>query len=73
MALTGISFLAGVGSYGVSWGWEQFYPDNNFFLQLLRLLLSVVTAFTIFIILSIQLKLPEVYMLLSRIKGKLKK
>ena len=73
LALTGISFLAGVGSYGVSWGWEQFYTRNNLDLQLLQLLLSVLTAFTIFIILSIQLKLPEVYMLLSRIKGKLKK
>ncbi|MGK7878588.1 MAG: murein biosynthesis integral membrane protein MurJ [Crocosphaera sp.] len=73
LALTGISFLAGVGSYGVSWGWEQFYTGNNLALQLLQLLLSVVTAFTIFLLLSIQLKLPEVDLLLSRIKGKLKK
>ncbi len=73
LALTGISFVAGVASYGVSWGWEQFYTGNNLGLQLLQLLLSVATALTIFLILSIQLKLPEVNLLLSRIKGKFKK
>ena len=72
-ALTGISFLAGVGSYGVSWGWEQYYTGNNLGLQLLQLFLSVATALTIFLLLSIQLKLPEVDILLSRIKAKLKR
>ncbi len=72
LALTGISFIAGVASWGVSWGWEQFYSGDNLGLQLLQLLLSVTTALAIFLLLSIQLKLPEVNLLLSRIKGKLK-
>ncbi|WP_107666767.1 murein biosynthesis integral membrane protein MurJ [Cyanothece sp. BG0011] len=73
LGLTGISFIAGVASWGVSWGWQQFYTGNNLILQLLQLLLSVMVAFAIFLILSIQLKLPEVNLLLSRIKGKFKK
>ena len=70
LALTGISFIAGIASWGVSWSWQQFYTGDNLGLQLLQLLLSVTVALAIFLILSIQLKLPEVDLLLSRIKGK---
>ncbi|MDJ0845268.1 murein biosynthesis integral membrane protein MurJ [Crocosphaera sp.] len=73
LALTGISFIAGVASWGVSWSWQQFYTGDNLGLQLLQLLLSVTVALAVFLILSIQLKLPEVNLLLSRIKGKLQR
>ncbi|MGK7956480.1 MAG: murein biosynthesis integral membrane protein MurJ [Crocosphaera sp.] len=73
LALISISFIAGVASWGVSWGWEQLYTGDNLALQLLQLLLSVITAFIIFLVLSIPLKLPEVDLLLSRVKSKLKR
>ncbi|MGB5592666.1 MAG: murein biosynthesis integral membrane protein MurJ [Crocosphaera sp.] len=66
-ALTGISFLAGVASWGISWGWQQVYHGDNLLLQLLQLMVCVGVAFGVFLTLSIQLKLPEVDLLLSRI------
>ncbi len=69
-ALTGISFLAGVASWGISWGWQQVYHGDNLGLQLLQLMVCVGVAFGVFLTLSIQLKLPEVDLLLSRIRQK---
>lgn len=68
--LTSISFIAGVGSWAVSWGWQRFIGDGNLLLQLLDLGLAVTIAFGVFMVLAMQLKLPEVDMFLSRIGQK---
>ncbi|HAC64008.1 MAG TPA: murein biosynthesis integral membrane protein MurJ, partial [Cyanothece sp. UBA12306] len=73
LSLTGISIIAGLASWSVSQGWQQILGNNNLFLQLLQLVLGIATAFGIFIVLAIQLKLPEVDLLLTRILQKFKK
>ena len=65
------SFLAGLGSWGVSWGWARFIGDSNLLLLLVQLGLSTLVAFALFAIVAMQLRLPEVDMLATRIKQKL--
>ncbi|MEM8780654.1 MAG: murein biosynthesis integral membrane protein MurJ [Cyanobacteria bacterium P01_G01_bin.49] len=73
LALTGISFLSGTASWGVSWGWENFLGNENLLLQLLELMVSMGVASTIFLMLALALKLPEMNLLLARILQKFKK
>ena len=76
LALIGLIFascLAGFGSWIVSWGWERFIGNDNLLFLLLQLSLSTLVAFSLFAIVSIQLKLPEVKMLATRIKQKLRR
>ena len=73
LGLTAISSIAGIGSWGVSLAWEQLLGSNNLLLQLLQLTLALGVAFGLFIILSMQLKLPEVDILIFRICQKFKK
>ena len=73
LALTGISLISGLASWGVSFGWEKLLGNSNHLgLQLLQLMVSVGVALGIFLILSIPLKLPEVDLLISRVRGKLR-
>ena len=65
------SFLAGLGSWGVSWGWEKFIGNSNLLFLLLQLGLSTLVAFSLFAIVAMQLRLPEVNMLAIRIRQKL--
>jgi putative peptidoglycan lipid II flippase len=65
------SCLAGFSSWGVSWGFEHFLNTNNLLLLLLQLALATIIAFAVFAVIAMQLKLPEVDMLSSRIKQKL--
>ncbi len=71
LGLTGASLVAGLGSWGVSWGWEQVLGSSNLLLQLFQLCLSLLVALGIFIFLAMKLKLPEVDILVSRIRQKL--
>ncbi|MEA5508561.1 murein biosynthesis integral membrane protein MurJ [Crocosphaera sp. UHCC 0190] len=73
LALMGITVISGGASWGISWGWEQIFENSNIGLQLLQLTLASLVAFGVFFGLSIQLKLPEVDILLSRILKKFKK
>ncbi|GBF82265.1 murein biosynthesis integral membrane protein MurJ [Aphanothece sacrum] len=73
LALTGISVIAGLGSWGVCGLWEQFLGSDNLLFQLLQLSVAVGVAFGLFLLLAIPLKLPEVDILLSRILQKFKK
>ncbi len=66
------SFLAALGSYSVSWGWERAIGSSNLLFLLLQLSLATIVAFALFAIVAMQLKLPEVDMLATRIKQKLK-
>ena len=65
------SILAGLGSWGVSWVWSSSIGNSNLLLLLLQLGLSSLVAFALFAIVAMQLKLPEVDMLATRIKQKL--
>ena len=68
--LTGASLLAGLASWGVSFGWENFIGNSNFLFQLLQLSLSTSVALIIFASIALLLKLPEVDILVSRLKQK---
>ena len=65
------SILADLGSWGVSWGWERFIGNSNLLFLLLQLSLSTLVAFSLFALVAIQLKLPEVNMLATRLRQKL--
>ncbi|ACK69743.1 integral membrane protein MviN [Gloeothece citriformis PCC 7424] len=73
LQLTGISFIAGVVSWGISWIWQQTIGDDNLLLQLLELGLGMTVALGLFFLLAVRLKLPEVNLFLSRIGQKLGK
>ncbi|MGH2412299.1 MAG: murein biosynthesis integral membrane protein MurJ, partial [Microcystaceae cyanobacterium] len=73
LKLTGISILSGIASWGISWGWEILLGTGNLLLQLCQLFLSLMVALGIFTLLVMQLKLPEVDILVSRIRQKLKR
>lgn len=70
LALTGISGVAGVCSWGISWQWDKLGLGGNLGLQLLGLCISVTVAVGVFVLLSIPLKLPEMQMLFARIRKK---
>ncbi len=63
--------VAGFASYGVSQGWEKTMGNSNLLLLLIELSVSSGIAIIIFGLIAMQLKLPELNMLTSRIKEKL--
>lgn len=71
--LTGIAIASGVASWIINLEWEKSIGSNNFLLQVLQLSLTSSIALIIFAVLAMQLKLPEVDMLASRIRQKLGK
>ena len=70
LALTGASFLAGFTGWSLNFIWGKFIGNSNFLLQFLDLCFSISLAFIVFICLIMFLKLPEVDLLVSRIKKK---
>jgi putative peptidoglycan lipid II flippase len=73
MGLAGSSVVAGLGSWGVSWGWQKVVGSENLLLQVLQLSLAMSVALGIFAVLVARLKLPEVDILVSRLRQKLGK
>ncbi|MEN9568550.1 MAG: hypothetical protein RLZZ69_3746 [Cyanobacteriota bacterium] len=63
--------IASIGSYGVSQGLEKAIGNSNLWLLLLQLSIASGVAIIIFSLIAIQLKLPELTILTSRIKQKL--
>ena len=63
--------LASAASYGISYGWEQYFGNSNLFLLLLQLAIASFVAVVIFFIAILPLQLPEVAMLTNKIKQKL--
>jgi len=63
--------LAGLASYGISHTWENTIGNNNIFLLFLELGLASGVAIAIFGLIAMQLKLPELDLLTSRIRQKL--
>ena len=68
LALTGSSFVAGLGSWAVSWGWEQIVDSENLLFQLLEFTLAALVAVGIFALFASRLNLPEVEIVVSRIR-----
>nr|WP_149977579.1 murein biosynthesis integral membrane protein MurJ [Microcystis aeruginosa] len=73
LGLTVITMLSGVASWGASWGWEKVFGAGNIFLQLLQLGLASTVAVGLFLLGAMLLKLPELDLLISRVRQKLLK
>ena len=70
LGLSVCSLAAGLACWGTFIGLERLEP-NNLLLQILQLGVAVVVALGVFSVLVMQLKLPEVNLLASRIRHKL--
>ncbi|MFM6408460.1 MAG: lipid II flippase MurJ, partial [Microcystis sp.] len=70
LGLTVITLLSGVGSWGASWGGEQVFGAGNIFLQELQLGLASTVAVGLFLLGAMLLKLPELDLLISRVRQK---
>ncbi|MBE9046897.1 murein biosynthesis integral membrane protein MurJ [Pleurocapsales cyanobacterium LEGE 10410] len=71
--LAGLSIataVAGFSSYGVSLGWQRTIGSGNLLLLLFELGIASTVAIIVFGAIAIQLKLPELNMLTSRIRQK---
>ncbi|MDV3001528.1 MAG: putative lipid II flippase MurJ [Chroococcopsis gigantea SAG 12.99] len=71
LALSGITFLSGLSSWGFNDLWYEFLPHDSFLSRLAQLCLSSVVALAVFFSLCLLLKLPELNILITRIKQKL--
>lgn len=71
LALTGIGIISGSVSWWFNWFWEKSLGHGNLILQLLELSLASLVCIGVFVLLALPLKLPELNILVSRIKGKL--
>ena len=65
------TILAGLASYSISQGIENTVGNNNLLLLLIELSISSSIAIVVFGLVAMQLKLPELDMLTSRIRQKL--
>ena len=63
--------LSGLASYGISQAWENTLGNGNLLLLFLELSLASGVAIAIFGLIAMQLKLPELDLLTSRIRQKL--
>jgi putative peptidoglycan lipid II flippase len=70
LGLTAGSVLAGLASWGVSLGFQHLWSTQTLLLQLLQLSSAALVGLSIFALLAAQLKLPEVDIIVSRIRQK---
>ncbi|MBE9227704.1 murein biosynthesis integral membrane protein MurJ [Phormidium sp. LEGE 05292] len=70
-ALGGASVFTGVVSWTVSWGFQRVIPNQNLLTQLIELTIASLVGLAFFAFFATKLKLPEVDILVSRIKQKL--
>ncbi|MEO1339934.1 MAG: lipid II flippase MurJ, partial [Cyanobacteria bacterium J06635_13] len=63
--------IAGLASYGISQAWSRAIGNDNLLLLLLELSLASGVALIIFGLIAMQLRLPELNLLVSRIRQKL--
>jgi putative peptidoglycan lipid II flippase len=69
--LTGISFVAGLASWGVNRGFQQFWSPQTLLIQLVQLTIAGTVGLAVFALFAMQLKLPEVDIFVARIRQKL--
>ncbi|AFZ43692.1 integral membrane protein MviN [Halothece sp. PCC 7418] len=70
--LIGGTFLAGLGSWGSNQLWEQWLGYSNLLLETGQILFPSLIAFVIFFTVASWLRLPELAILVTRIRNKLK-
>ncbi|MBZ8179898.1 MAG: murein biosynthesis integral membrane protein MurJ [Oscillatoria sp. PMC 1051.18] len=70
LALTGGSLVAGLASFSASWSFASAFGTDTFLLQLLQLGIGTIVGLGIFILFVTQLRLPEVDILVARVKQK---
>lgn len=73
MGLFLASAVAGFASYSTSQGLERAIGNNNLLLLLIELFISSTVAIAVFGLIAMQLKLPELKMLVGKIKQKVSK
>ncbi|MBD0344669.1 MAG: polysaccharide biosynthesis C-terminal domain-containing protein, partial [Coleofasciculus sp. Co-bin14] len=71
--LTAISFVAGLASWGVSWGFQQFWSTQALLIQLVQLSIAGIVGLAVFALFAMQLKLPEVDIFVARLRQKLRR
>jgi putative peptidoglycan lipid II flippase len=70
LGLTGASVVAGLATWGVSWGFQRIWSTPTLLLQLVQLSLAGVVGLGVFALLATQMKLPEVDIFVSRLRQK---
>jgi putative peptidoglycan lipid II flippase len=66
----GASAIAGCATWVMSYGWQQLIPQSNFFTLMLQLMIPGGIGLGIFGLIATQLGVPELDMLVDRIKQK---
>ncbi len=70
LGLTGASIVAGLVTWGVSWGFQRIWSTQALLLQLLQLSLAGLVGLGIFALLSTRMNLPEVDIFVARLRQK---
>ncbi len=70
-ALSGCAAIAGSAAWGISWGWERWLGSDNFWLLCVQLGLASAVAIALFLGLALPLRLPELDLLVARLRQKL--
>lgn len=65
--------FAGIGSWGISQLWEVWLGYDNLILQIGQIVFPSLVAFSIFFLIASWLKLPELNILIERVKSKVKR
>jgi len=73
LTLIGGTILAGVGSWGSNQLWEQWLGYNNLFLEIGQIIFPSAVALILFFMVANRLQLPELNILLNRIRTKIKR
>ena len=71
LSLIAASFVAGLASWGVSWGFGQVWSSQGLLVVLVQLSLAGIVGLGVFTLFATRLNLPEVDMFVSRIRQKL--
>jgi putative peptidoglycan lipid II flippase len=70
LGLTAGSFVAGLASWGVNWGFQQIWSTHALLVQLVQLSLAAIVGLGVFAVFATRLNLPEVDIFVSRIRQK---
>jgi putative peptidoglycan lipid II flippase len=70
LGLTAGSFVAGLASWGVNWGFQQIWSTHALLMQLVQLSLAAIVGLGVFAVFATRLNLPEVDIFVSRIRQK---
>ena len=73
LGLTGGSFVAGLASWGTLWGCQHIWGSQGLLEQLLQLSFSGLVGIGVFALITIQMKLPEVDIFVSRLRQRFAK